>query len=109
MTKGGAGDPGETARRVARAALRAPDVIELSAGAFGTLATPVPGGRVRGVAVRTDTVEVGVVVHFGRPLPEIAAELRAELTPIAEGRTVHIWVEDVVAGAADTRSRPRTR
>ncbi|WP_306370270.1 hypothetical protein [Nocardiopsis sp. CC223A] len=102
-------EPGEIARRVARASLRSPDVVELSAGSFGTLSTPVPGGRVRGVAVRSDTVEVGVVVHFGRPLPEIAGELRKALAPLAGGRAVHICVEDVVAGAAVTRTRPQTR
>ncbi|CAL9427094.1 hypothetical protein SUDANB121_01989 [Nocardiopsis dassonvillei] len=102
----GVDEPGETARRMARAALRSPHVVELSAGAFGTLSTPVPGGRVRGVAVRADTAEVGVVVHFGRPLPEIAGELRRELAPLSGGRAVHICVEDVVAGATGTRARP---
>jgi hypothetical protein len=53
------------------------------------------------VAVRDDSVEVGVVVRFGRPLPEIAAELRRGLTPVAGGRTVHVSVEDVVAGLRD--------
>lgn len=106
---GGVDEPGETARRMARAALGSPDVVELSAGAFGMLSTPVSGGRVRGVAVRPDAVEVGVVVHFGRPLPEIAGELRRELAPLAGGRAVHISVEDVVAGAAADRTRPGTR
>ncbi|WP_159943023.1 MULTISPECIES: hypothetical protein [unclassified Nocardiopsis] len=95
------GDPGELARRLAEEAAAFPDVVELSSGAFGTLATPVPGGRVPGVAVRPDSVEVGVVVRFGRPLPELAAELRRGLAPLAGGRTVHISVEDVVAGLGD--------
>ncbi|MDT0331103.1 Asp23/Gls24 family envelope stress response protein [Nocardiopsis lambiniae] len=103
----GVDDPGTIARRVAEAALRSPDVVRLSSGGFGTLSTSVPGGRIRGVAVRSDTVEVGVVVHFGRPLPEIATELRRGLAPLAGGRVVHISVEDVVVGAAGTR--PHTR
>ena len=97
----GGEDPGEVARHVAEEAVRFPDVVELSSGGFGTLATPVPGGRVRGVAVRGDGIEVGVVVRFGRPLPEIAAELRRGLAPLAGGRTVHVSVEDVVAGLDD--------
>ncbi|PDP85247.1 hypothetical protein CQJ94_23380 [Glycomyces fuscus] len=91
-------DAGELARRLAGEAERFPDVVELSSGSFGTLTTPVPGGRVHGVAVRADSVEVGIVVRFGRPLPEISAELRRDLGPIAGGRTVHVCVEDVVAG-----------
>lgn len=91
-------DPGEVARRLAEEAGRFPDVVELSSGGFGTLSTPVPGGRVHGVAVRADAVEVGVVVRFGRPLPEIAAEVRRGLAPLAGGRAVHVCVEDVVAG-----------
>ncbi|MBB6120755.1 hypothetical protein [Nocardiopsis algeriensis] len=91
-------DTEEVARRLAREAVRFPDVVSLSSGSFGTLATPVPGGRVDGVAVRGDSVEVGVVVRFGRPLPRIAAEVRQGLLPLAGGRTVHVSVEDVIAG-----------
>ncbi|MBQ1084207.1 MULTISPECIES: hypothetical protein [unclassified Nocardiopsis] len=95
------GDPGATARAVAEAASRFSDVVELSSGSFGTLSTAVPGGRVRGVAVREDHVEVGVVVRYGRPLPEIAAEIRRGLAPLSGGRAVHVSVEDVVAGLGD--------
>lgn len=90
--------PGEIAEVIVREATRFPDVVELSVGSFGTLTTPVPGGHVRGVAVRGDSVEVGVVLRYGRPLPEVVAELRRVLTPRAGGRVVHIFVEDVVAG-----------
>lgn len=94
-------DPGEVARGMAKAARGCPDVVELSAGGFGTLQTPVPGGRVRGVAVRGGHVEVGVVVRFGRPIPDITAEVRAALAPMAAGRAVHVYVEDVVAGLGE--------
>lgn len=90
--------PGETAELIVREAVRFPDVVELSTGGFGTLNTPVPGGHVRGVAVRKDSVEIGVVLRYGRPLPEIVAELRQGLAPLAGDRVVHISVEDVVAG-----------
>nr|WP_199725976.1 hypothetical protein [Nocardiopsis sp. Huas11] len=86
------------ARVLAEAVADRPDVVELSAGGFGTLQTPVPGGRVRGVAVRDDHVEVGVVVRYGRPIQDITAEIRAVLAPMAAGRAVHVYVEDVVAG-----------
>ncbi|WP_304453763.1 hypothetical protein [Nocardiopsis sp. YSL2] len=83
---------------MAEAVATCPDVVALSTGGFGTLQTPVPGGRVRGVAVRGDHVEVGVVVRFGRPITDITAEIRATLAPMAVGRAVHVYVEDVVAG-----------
>lgn len=94
-------DPEEVARRLALRAEGLPDVVELSSGSYGTLATPVPGGVVPGVAVRAGEVEVGVVVVFGRPLREIAEDLASELEPLAGGRVVHISVEDVVAGFGD--------
>lgn len=89
------------ALNIAEAAVRFPDVVSLSSGAFGLLNTPMRGGRVQGVTVRDDHIEVGVVVRYGRPLPEVAAELRRGLTPLAGGRTVHVSVEDVVAGLDD--------
>ena len=89
---------GQTARALAEAAIRFPDVVGLSSGAFGTLSTPVRGGLVPGITVRDDYVEIGVVVRYGRPLPEIATELRRGLASLAGGRVVHVSVEDVVAG-----------
>ncbi|GAB3737084.1 Asp23/Gls24 family envelope stress response protein [Nocardiopsis nanhaiensis] len=97
----GGDTPGESALTIAEEATRFPDVVELSSGYFGTLSTAVPGGMIRGVAIRDDYVEVGVVVRYGRPLPEIAAEIRRGLTPLTGGRAVHVSVEDVVAGLGD--------
>ncbi|MGW5877651.1 hypothetical protein ACWFMI_14030 [Nocardiopsis terrae] len=97
----GGDTPGETARAIAESTAGFPDVVELSSGSFGTLSTAVPGGRIRGVAVRDGHVEIGVVVRYGRPLPEISAEIRRGLAPLAGGRAVHISVEDVVAGLGD--------
>ncbi|WP_017589167.1 Asp23/Gls24 family envelope stress response protein [Nocardiopsis ganjiahuensis] len=97
----GSRTPGETAQAIAESTTRFPDVVKLSSGSFGTLSTAVPGGRVKGVAVRDDYVEVGVVVRYGRPLPEIAAEIRRGLASEADGRVVHVSVEDVVAGLGD--------
>ncbi|GHD20987.1 hypothetical protein [Nocardiopsis kunsanensis] len=96
--------PESIARRVADAAKGHPDVVDLSVGHFSTLATPAPGGIVRGVAVRPAEIEVGVVVSYGRALLEIAAELRGRLAPLAGGRIVHVSVEDVVVGHSGARS-----
>lgn len=97
----GGDNPEEVARRIAGEAVRSPDVVGLSAGGFGTLVTPEPGGHVHGVAVRDTELEVGLIVRFGRPVPDIAAEIRRSLIPFADGRAVHISVEDVVVGAGD--------
>lgn len=95
------GSPEEVARRIADEVVRCTDVVALSAGGFGTLVTPAPGGHVHGVAVRGAELEVGLVIRFGRPLPDITAEIRRSLVPFAGGRAVHISVEDVVAGLDD--------
>ncbi|MCY9782371.1 hypothetical protein KIK06_00520 [Nocardiopsis sp. EMB25] len=91
-------EPAETAARLAEAALCFPDVVGLSAGAFGTISTPARGGFVHGVAVRSGAVEVGLVVRFGRPIPGVVTEVRDGLGPLSGGRAVHVFVEDVVAG-----------
>lgn len=97
----GSETPGEIAQAITESITRFADVVELSSGAFGTLSTAVPGGRIRGVVVRDDYVEVGVVVRYGRPLPVIAAEIRRGLATVSGGRAVHVSVEDVVAGFGD--------
>lgn len=98
---------GETPDRIALeivdALVRFPDVVEPSSGSFGILSTAARGGRVQGVAVREDHIEVGVVVRYGRPLTDIATEIRRGLAPLAGGRAVHVSVEDVVAGLDDGR------
>ena len=73
--------PGEIAELIAREAVRFPDVVGLSVGGFGTLNTPVPGGHVRGVAVREDSVEVGVVGADPRGHDEL--EVRRLRDPLA--------------------------
>ncbi|CAM4163585.1 hypothetical protein GCM10009799_50550 [Nocardiopsis rhodophaea] len=92
-------DVAAIAQRIAATARSLPDVVDLSAGAFRTTVTPGPEGRIIGVAVRPNSVEVGVVVRYGRPPPQIAAEIREQVRPLAMGRIVHVTVEDVVAGA----------
>ncbi|GAA3753203.1 putative alkaline shock family protein YloU [Spinactinospora alkalitolerans] len=88
----------EAGERIAARVRACADVLDLSAGAFNTVATPVPGGRIDGVALRTDTVEIGVVVRYGRPLPEIATEIRAAVAPMVPDRAVHVSIEDVSVG-----------
>lgn len=96
--------PESIARRVADVVAGHPDVVELSGGGFSTLTTPAPGGIVKGVAVRSAEIEVGVVVRYGRAMLEISAELRRRLAPLAGDRIVHVSVEDVAVGVGGARS-----
>ncbi|MBB6174894.1 hypothetical protein HNR23_004954 [Nocardiopsis mwathae] len=90
-----------TAREIADRVRGLSDVADLSAGAFRTITTFTPGDRIEGVAVREDDVAIGVVLRCGRPIPEVAAEIRALVAPMAPGRRVDVSVEDVVADVPD--------
>lgn len=71
-------------------------VAGLSSGSFGTVATPLPGGWIEGVALREDSVQVGVIVRYGHPIPGVAERLHEALEPLVPGRAVHVSVEDIV-------------
>ncbi|GAB3210568.1 hypothetical protein GCM10027294_29500 [Marinactinospora endophytica] len=103
MTGAGTDSVEDVTRRIADRLRGLPDVAALSAGRFGTVTTPVVGGRIEGVALRPDSVEVGVVVRYGRPLPQLAADLRAEIAPLARGRRIDVSIEDVVPPPAGAR------
>lgn len=68
----------ELAEAVAAAVLAHPGVVRLSGGAFGTVATYLPGRRLLGVRLplhASDPVEIAVVTRLGVALPALAAEL----------------------------------
>lgn len=82
----------ELVHEIADAVRRCPDVADLSGGPFGTVATYLPGERVAGVALRDDEVEVSIVVQMGRPLPEIAQEVRTAIAPLVGDRPVNVYI-----------------
>ncbi|MEV7966079.1 hypothetical protein AB0O34_08855 [Sphaerisporangium sp. NPDC088356] len=84
------------ADRVAQAVTACPDVASLGGG---PVATYLSGRTVAGVAVRETEVEVAVVVRYGRPLAEIAAEVRDAVGPLAPGLPIHVRITDI--GAPD--------
>lgn len=95
-------------RNVADAALRCPSVAGLAADGPGQLATYLPGERVVGVALRDEVWEVGVVLRLdGRPLPELADEVRRSVEPVSGGRDVHVVVTDVVLPDEEVDPHPR--
>lgn len=92
-------DPGPRAGDVAAAVLAHPAVARLDGGPFGTVASYLPGRR-RVVGVRLgDTVEIGVVVRLGRPLPELAEELAAAVRGVLGQVPVEVTFSDVVPAA----------
>ena len=66
------------------------------------VATYLPGRTVSGVAVRAGEVEVCVVARYGPPLPEIAAQVREAVAPLAPGRMVNVVIADIT-GVTQTR------
>lgn len=96
-----------SAQAVAEAALACPCVAGLAADGPGQLATYLPGERVVGVSLQDDACEVGVVLRLdGRPLPELAAEVRAAVEPVAAGLPVHVVVTDVVLPGEEVEPYP---
>ncbi|MEU9843437.1 hypothetical protein AB0C69_29945 [Actinomadura sp. NPDC048032] len=95
----GRGEPlAELAERIGAAAMACPDVLGLTAGPRGWIATYRAGPPYAGVAVHDAVVEVGVVVRYGRPFAEIAEDVRRLVRPLAGRRTVDVVIGDVADG-----------
>lgn len=86
--------PLELADLVAAATRSVPGVSDLHPGAFGEVATYLPGRRVVGVRTTDALTEVHVVVTFAAPVLATAAAVRAAVQPLV-GTEVHVFVEDV--------------
>ncbi|WP_243723448.1 hypothetical protein [Actinomadura sp. 7K507] len=85
----------DLAERVAEAAMTCPDVLGLTSGPRGWIATYRAGPPLTGVAVRSGEVEVGVVVRYGRPCVEIADDVRRLVRPLAGPRRVDVLIGDL--------------
>jgi hypothetical protein len=87
----------DTADLVAAAVLACPAVAGL---VDDTVATFLPGRRVGGVRVEDDVCLVSVALRLdGRPLPELADEVRRAAATAAGDRRIDVLVADV--GTAD--------
>jgi uncharacterized alkaline shock family protein YloU len=88
------------AEAVAAAVLAHPGVVRMSGGAFGAVASYLPGRRVVGVRLsleQTDPVEIAVVARLGVPLPRLAEELGAAVVAVIGPVAVDVTVADVEA------------
>ncbi|WP_240810244.1 hypothetical protein [Actinomadura sp. WMMA1423] len=88
----------ELAERVGATAMSCPDVLGLTAGPRGWIATYRAGPPYAGVAVRDAMIEVGVVVRYGRPFAEIAEDVRRRVRPLTGRRPVDVLIGDVLTG-----------
>lgn len=89
---------------VVRAVLGCPGVVELHGVAPVEVATYLPGRKVVGLRVGSSTVDVQVRAAWGVPAPQIAAEIRAAVLPLAGGRSVDV----TIAAVADPPGNDRT-
>ena len=79
---------------VASATRSTPGVRDLHAGAFGEVATYLPGRKVTGVRIAESVTEVHVVADMTVPLLATAAAIRAAVQPLV-GTEVQVFIEDV--------------
>lgn len=87
---------GQPAERVAEIVLAVPGVAGLSSGAFGDLATYLPGQRLAGVRQRQGRIEIGIVLQWGASAAPVVRTVRqAVLDEI--GGPVDITISDVAA------------
>ncbi len=104
--------PVGVARVAAAAATRTPEVVDLHSGVAGEFATYGGGERVAGVRLRRREppvrLEVRVTARYGRPLNEVAADVRdnvlLDLSRALPGQaptTVDVRVADLVFPAPE--------
>lgn len=96
------GAPGTAlAELLATAVASCRDVVGLSEGPFGEVATHLAGRRVPGLRLHQDRIEVHVIAGWGVPLPVLAQQVRTACAPFAEGRPVDVSIDDVIIDVPD--------
>ncbi|MFL6055798.1 MAG: hypothetical protein ACJ72W_23285 [Actinoallomurus sp.] len=95
------GDTAETGRladRIAAAVSACPSVARL---ADGPVATYLPGRAVQGVAVGECEVRIAVVAIYGRPLAEVADQVREAVQRVTPHQRIDVAIDDMeIPGAA---------
>ncbi|MGV9825279.1 hypothetical protein [Gordonia sp. NPDC003429] len=85
-----------------------PGVTGLYAGAFGEIATYLPGGRVGGITLSDNAGEVHIVVDMAHDLRAVA-EQAADAASAVAGVPVSVVVEDISVGGAATQEPEETQ
>lgn len=81
------------------------DVVRLSEGPFGDVATHLAGRRVPGIRLESDRVEVHVIAASGVPLPGVAEQVRAACASFTGDRPVDVTIDDIATDEPDA-TRP---
>jgi hypothetical protein len=91
-------DPVALAERVAAAVAAHPAVAGLHGGIYGSVTTYLPGRKLLGVRIGEgdEPVEIAVVVHADRPIPEVVRSLRSQVSRLCGGAAVDITIADIV-------------
>ncbi|HEY2193352.1 MAG TPA: hypothetical protein VGH76_13790 [Actinomycetospora sp.] len=92
---------GPVSERVADALLAHPDVVRLSGGPYGGIATYLPGRRLLGVALGEgeEPTRIGVVLRLGAPVHATADALRVLVAAQTGARRVDVVVADLEPGS----------
>ncbi|MEV5703596.1 hypothetical protein [Actinoallomurus sp. NPDC052274] len=89
------GDTVEAGRLADRIRERVTACASVARLAEGPVATYLPGRSVQGVAVGEGEVRVAVVAVYGRPLAEIAAEVRRAARSVVPEWRVDVAIDDI--------------
>ncbi|MFB9661159.1 hypothetical protein ACFQS3_00415 [Glycomyces mayteni] len=85
---------------IADAVLAVPGVTGLHHGT----AVLLPGRRVPGLRLGDTDCEVHATVAWGADIPAAAAAIRAAVAPLAAGRTVAVFIEDLTVEDATSEA-----
>ncbi|MER7072864.1 hypothetical protein [Terrabacter sp. NPDC000476] len=91
-------DPAGLVDRIGEVVLAVQGVTGLHGGPLGAAATYLPGRRVVGIRQRDDRTEVHVTVGSGRPVRQVADDVRRAVRSVVD-LPVHVTVEDVTPDA----------
>lgn len=99
MSAEGTTDPQDLAEAVSAAVEGVPGVSGLYGGAFGEIATYLPGRRIAGIRIGESDGEVHITVDLTSGLLKVAEEVHLVASATA-GRPMSVVVEDVTAAVA---------
>ena len=96
--------PPTVADLVAAAVRACPLVADLHGGAFGEVATYLPGRRIPGIRIDEFAITVHVVARFPAVLSQVADEVRAAVAPYSGAKAVDVVIEDIAVPGARPES-----